>query len=344
MASPPSTSSSSFFPSFSAYLGAVRDAAEGPVDRRLTKIAAAATTVSQESAGGADGGYIVPPDFAGFVRSVVAEDSLFGLCLQRQTTSYSVNAWTDAQPPWSSSGIKPKRQGEAAAVQQAKPVVAARSAPLHKLQVMIPCTEEVLEDAIGADVYFQSAFRDRSAFAINDWFLNGTGVGQPLGVLNSPAAIVVSKETSQTADTINTTNLGKMMARLYAPSRSRAIWCVSPGAMGNIEGTLGGPAGVLDYNGDGGRARLLGRPVFITDAAAAVGDQGDIVLVDPQAVLALSRPGGPQFAISTGVYFDVGTQAFRAVLRLGLLPLWSAAVQPAHGSSTVSTIVTLEPR
>ena len=33
-------------------------------------------------------------------------------------------------------------------------------------------------------------------------FISGTGAGQPLGILNAPALVTVSKETGQAADTI----------------------------------------------------------------------------------------------------------------------------------------------
>lgn len=335
----------SSFPSLHHFLTAVRRSEEGPIDRRLTKVVAAAPGSPSQESVGADGGYVVPPEFLGFMRTVLAEESLAGLCTGRTTTSNAVNTATDAQPPWATTGLKPKRQAEGAAVQQTKPVLEAMNCPLHALKILVPCTEEILEDAVGAELYFQAAFRERAAFQVNDWFLNGTGVAQPLGILNSPALLVQSKESGpQTADTLVLVNFSKMLSKLVPPSRSRSIWVFSPSAWNYLEGNLAGPQGsnALDYSGP--RPRLLGLPVYESDAMQLLGDQGDVVLFDPTAVLAVTKQGGARFDLSVGVFYDLGLQAFRATFRLGLLPLWSAPVIAYRGTGQYSTIVTLEAR
>ena len=57
--------------------------------------------------------------------------------------------------------------------------------------------------------------------------VSGTGVGQPLGILNAPSTISVAKHVSQPADTIWFENVSKMWARLYAPCRRNAIWLIN---------------------------------------------------------------------------------------------------------------------
>ncbi len=84
------------------------------------------------------------------------------------------------------------------------------------------------------DAYLRRKAPEKIGFAANLAVVSGSGAGQPLGFLNSPALVSVAKETSQVADTLIATNLIKMYSRMYAPSRSRAVWLVNQ----DIEQTL----------------------------------------------------------------------------------------------------------
>jgi HK97 family phage major capsid protein len=43
---------------------------------------------------------------------------------------------------------------------------------------------------------------DEIAFRLDDAIINGTGAGQPLGVINAASTVTVSKESGQAADTV----------------------------------------------------------------------------------------------------------------------------------------------
>ena len=62
-----------------------------------------------------------------------------------------------------------------------------------------------------------------------DALLNGTGAGQPLGILNSNALVSVAKESGQDAATILAENIEKMYARALDPAKcewyiNQACW------------------------------------------------------------------------------------------------------------------------
>ena len=57
--------------------------------------------------------------------------------------------------------------------------------------------------------------------------INGTGAGQPLGLLNADATISVAKETGQAAATVLSENIFGMWARLHAPRRQNAVWLIN---------------------------------------------------------------------------------------------------------------------
>jgi HK97 family phage major capsid protein len=70
-------------------------------------------------------------------------------------------------------------------------------------------------------------FGEEFAFKLQDAFINGTGSGQPLGILNSSAKVSVAKESGQTTKTINKTNVDKMYSRMDARVRGRSVWHVN---------------------------------------------------------------------------------------------------------------------
>ena len=81
-------------------------------------------------------------------------------------------------------------------------------------------TDELLEDSpISLQPLLTTMFSEAIAFQKDDDFINGTGAGMALGVLNAPGTISQAKETGQAADSIVTENIVKMWSRLKSRSR-----------------------------------------------------------------------------------------------------------------------------
>ena len=128
-------------------------------------------------------------------------------------------------------------------------------------------------------------------FVVGDAIVNGTGAGQPLGILNSPCLITVNKESGQTAATVNAQNIVYMWSRLWAPAgktRSGSSTRMSSRQLHTM--TVGtGSAATLAYLPPGGLstkpyATLLGRPVLPVEWCPTLGTVGDVMLVDLQAL------------------------------------------------------------
>ena len=123
--------------------------------------------------------------------------------------------------------------------------------------------------------------------------LNGSGAGQPLGILNSSCLYTVAKEGSQTAGTILWKNVQKMFTRLWSASRdSKSLrWFINPEATEQIldlNQVIGsGGSSVIMAAGEGVRPipkTLLGIPIVWTSQASALGAVGDIILADMNSV------------------------------------------------------------
>jgi HK97 family phage major capsid protein len=94
----------------------------------------------------------------------------------------------------------------------------------------------------------------------------------------------------------------------------------------------------------GQRPTLHGFPVFYTEAAQAVGAEGDLVLLEPRSILTATREEPVRQDVSLDVWFDQGQGALRFTMRFGAVPWLGAPLTRPRTSTTVSTIVTLEAR
>lgn len=308
---------------------------------------------------GPDGGFAVPPDFrAEIMQTILAEDSLLARTDQMQTSSNSLTIPKDEGAPWGSGGVQAYWEGEGEQLTGTKPTLAQSAIRVPKLTSLVPVTEELLEDAPGLEGYLRKKVPEVMDYKIADAIVRGTGVGMPLGILNSPAVIEVAKESGQVADTVLAQNISNMWARCYGPSRRNAVWLINQDiepqldqmhyAVKNVAGTenVGGfpvyiPAGGYSASP---YSTLKGRPVIPIAACSTLGDAGDIILADLGQYATVRKSVGMRIDTSIHLYFDYAITAFRFIFRMGGQPWWSKAVSPAHGSNTLSPFVTLAAR
>jgi HK97 family phage major capsid protein len=202
------------------------------------------------------------------------------------------------------------------------------------------------------------------AARINTAIIAGSGVGQPQGIIPGysavgPSVVQVSKATSQPADTLWMVNVTSMWSRMYAPWRRNAIWLINQdlepqlpgmafqanGASSLVPGTSAVPA-YLPMGGLSGAqyGTLYGRPVVPVEACSAIGDLGDIILVDLNQYWVLTKAGGMQTDTSIHLYFDQDITAFRFIFRINGQPAWSDTIARQNGSNTLSWAVALQAR
>lgn len=324
----------------------------GELDPRLR--AAAVSTYGNEGTG-ADGGFAVPPDFRTDILSpIFNEDSLLALTDRLQSSSNTLTLPTDSTTPWQTSGgIQSYWTAEGGTKQQSKPALGETTLKLHTLATLIPVTEELLEDAPAMGAYLNRKAPEKMDFKVSDAIVRGTGVGQPLGFLNSPALVTVAAENAQTADTIVVENLAKMWGRMPVQSRRTAVWLMHPDAeaqlplmkLGNMPVYL--PPGGVSGNMYG---TLWGRPVIPHQVAETVGDVGDVMLVDLKQYLTVTKTGngrdgnGLKSDVSIHLWFDQDMVAFRFTLRVAGQPWWPSAIAQRDGANAQSPYVVLAAR
>ena len=324
----------------------------GIMDRRLERLANP-TTFGNEGTG-ADGGFAVPPDFREMIMSkVMGETELISRTDKLTSSSNTITLPKDETTPWQTTGgIQAYWEGEGGLKTQSKPSLETSTLRLNKVISLVPVTDELLEDAPAMDTYIRRKAPEKISFKVNLAIVQGNGVGQPLGILNSPSLVTVSKEGSQAADTILFANIVKMWSRLYAPSRANAVWLVSQDIepqLAALEFKAGAASPVPAYLPAGGLsaapyATLYGRPVIPTQACETLGDKGDIILVDLSQYITAVKSSGPRAETSIHLWFDYDITAYRFVLRVGGQPWWNTAITQRDGNNTLSWAVTLEER
>lgn len=218
-----------------------------------------------------------------------------------------------------------------------------------KLTAYTEVPNELISDSIiSFQAFLDQIFPEALGFYEDDAFINGTGVGEPLGYLNGSAAVSVSKESGQPADTIVWQNIIKMYARMLPGSLSRAVWVVPPDAFPELAtmslsvGT-GGSAIWLNNGVSGPPATILGRPVLISEKVPKLGDAKDVSFVDFGFYLLGDRQ--VMSAMSSPHYkFGEDETAYRIIERCDGRPWLNSAITPKNGGATLSPIVTLAER
>lgn len=337
---------------FGEFACAVRVASNqgNQVDPRL--IANAPTTVGTEGVG-SDGGFAVPPDFREeIVQRIQGEESLLGRTDQQTSSSNTMTFPTDETTAWQTSGgIQSYWEGENSQLTQSKPALQDKTIRLNKLTTLVPVTDELLEDAPALSSYLKKKAPEKIGFKVNLALVQGTGVGQPQGILSSPCLVSVEKEGGQSADTVVFNNIIKMWSRMYGPYRNSAVWLINQDIEPQLltmsfEGTSSSVPAYMPANGisDSPFSTLMGRPIIPTQACETLGDKGDIIFASLGEYLTVQKTTGLRAETSIHLWFDYDVTAFKFVLRVAGQPWLSSAISPRDGSNTLSSFVTLNER
>jgi HK97 family phage major capsid protein len=342
------------FASFGEQLAAVVNAARpgGSIDQRLFN-AASGLGESVPS----DGGFLVQQDFvAELLKRVYETGVLASRCrripISAGSNGLKINAVDESSRANGSrwGGVQAYWENEADQATGTKPKFRQMELSLKKLMGLCYATDELLTDASALERVISDAFAEEFGFKVDDAIINGTGAGQPLGILKSGALVSVAKENGQAADTVVAENIFKMWSQMWPRSRQNAVWLINS----EVEPQLFsmslaiGTGGVPVYLPAGGLSQapygsLFGRPVIPIEQAAALGDVGDIVLADLSQYLLIDK-GGINAAQSIHVRFLYDEACFRFVYRVDGQPIWNKSLTPFKGSSSQSPFVAIAAR
>jgi HK97 family phage major capsid protein len=329
------------FDSWADFVSTIRS---GRADDRLTRIQNAASENAPH-----EGGFAVPPQFT----QAILDNALETEIVRPRAAVHAMSSNEKHVPifelydtqssiyGFSATWSPELSEGSVQTPQMRKMLLQA-----VKLMLLSEASNELLADSLGFNEALQQAMVKALSWTLDDSFLNGSGAGQPLGILNSPAVIEVAKESGQGADTIVYENVVKMMSRLLPGSLNRAVWIASETCMPELmqmglslaNGVL--PTPILTRNGE--EWSMHGIPVLFTEKAPTLGSAGDLLLAD-LSYYAIGLRKELSIAKSNAPGFTTDSEYFRLVSRVAGQPSIGQAITRHHGG-TVSPFVVLADR
>ena len=257
-------------------------------------------------------------------------------------TSHASNLFGGVSASWGS-------EGEDISSSTNQPAFGQVRLDAHKLTGYTVVSNELVQDsAIAVDTMLSRLFGQAIAYFEDVAFINGTGAGQPQGILNSGCLVSVAKETGQAATTIVKENLDKMYSRMLPSSLANSVWLAHPdtfpqlASLSQAVGTGGGPVWVSNMAG-GPPNSIYGRPIIFTEKAQTLGTVGDLMFVDLSYYIIGDRQALTTSA-SPHVRFTTQETVFLFSERLDGRMWLDSALTPRNGSNTVSPAVALATR
>jgi HK97 family phage major capsid protein len=300
---------------------------------------------------GTAGGYTVPTEFLPQLLEAAIEASV---ARSRATivpmTSRSIQVpYLDVTVVGSSGqtnmlgGLVGQWTEEASLLNETEPSFRQLELIAHELSGYSLMSNTLLQDnAVGLEAILTQLFGKAIAWFEDYAFLNGNGVGKPLGALAAPAAISVTR--SGGANTFVLADAGAMLGKVLPGWSPKTLcWIIHPSVLPQLCTMVSAAAGVgwlqrLDVQQM--PMELLGIPIAISEKMSALGTAKDVGLVDWQHYLIGDRQQ-VEIAYSEHFKFTNNQATWRFVARVDGQPWLRSAVTLQNQSSTVSPYVYL---
>lgn len=268
------------------------------------------------------GGYLVPEEFEAEVIRKLTNDVAVRRAGARVFTMSSNRLEVPTETARNSGGWV----AEGSAYTQQDTALGQVALTPYKYTRLIQTSEELLEDsAVNLADYFATVFAEDFSEAEDKAFLEGTGSGQPTGILTD-TNITTNDPTGTTFGDANATfSPDDVIAHFYslrAPYRRNAVWIVNSTSAqtlrtmkdgnGQYIWTDSAPGGIAN----GEPAQLLGRPVIVTDNISDDATNGNRIILGDFRYYLIGQRRGLTIMRSDDYAFNTGHVTFRASLRV----------------------------
>lgn len=320
--------------------------------------AAAVTRALNETSTGPNGGYLLAPEFAGFVWDKAREvDGPLSRCffLTTRSQQFDLPGFNESSRVTGSRWGGVRAHWEGGDYNDMSPYASLPSAakiqfiPQRVTVYSEPISNDILDDSELVGPFLSYAASREIRFAVVHAMLHGTGHRRPLGVIKAPSTITVTRAG---AGDIAVSDVNTMWSKLHGPCRRNAVWLTSEDTLLKLDATAttaGWPSNIYLPQGVGGNPYplLKGRPVLPCEQCSALGAPGDLILGDwiQYGLCARSVDGAPEFGVelasyvesrsSSHVHFSTDSTVFRWKLRVDGKPLWAKPMTIADNSQTV---------
>ena len=199
-------------------------------------------------------------------------------------------------------------------------------------------TDKIIRNAPALEAFVKAIY-SRAQIAFEDYyFLNGNGVNQPLGIINSPAYIQAARTG---AGAIVFADLILMLAQIIPGGKYE--WVISRSAYGQIVNLADAAGNSIFIGGDATKGvsdRLLGYPIKWTFRVPALGAVGDITIADMSYYL-IKDGFGPAFDTSKHVYFVSNKTILKMFSNVDGQPWLNGTITAEDAATEISPFVGL---
>ena len=319
--------------------------ASGREDRRLRSFPRAA---GQGEYSGGEGGYLVPHQLtASILGPLFSESGILSRVNLLPMTSNVLTAAGFKTTDTSSGavgGLELKWEGEGETLDSQTGVLGSIFLRAKKGAILVECSNELLEDSVAASVQLEQIMRNAARFGLERAILTGNGVGRPRGVLNDVGLITIAKESGQAADTVLFENIVNTVSRVHPSVLANSVWVASPSVLPQLlslafpikdasANVVGGSQVPITVEGEPvGMYRLMGLPLLLSETLPALGDKGDLMLVNFGEYLFGMRTD-LQIEMSPHLRFNEDKTVFRLRVRCDGQGRWDGPATPLAGNS-----------
>lgn len=298
---------------------------------------------------GASGGFLVPTEQDGGLLnwSMTGDNTLVQSratvipMRRRAITIPALNqgGTTAGQPHWF-GGVIVQWTEEAAEKSETEPTFRQIQLVAHKLAAYTEASDELLDDsAVSLEALLSQLFRDATLWYRQNAYINGSGAGQPLGVLNAPATLT---HQPHTANALNVPDFAGMLEKFQG---SNPVWFMSRQWLSELiqlNGPSGGNANYVFISNarEAVAGTLFGYPLFFVEQMPAKGQDGSVLLADWSKYLIGDRQA--LTVDSTKIFkFRNDMTSWRCVSRVDGQPWLNLPLTWADGSTQTSPFVKL---
>jgi HK97 family phage major capsid protein len=322
--------------------------ARGKYGNDIHEMMNAADGMEQQT--GSKGGYLVNPEFANTLwdgANMGANDLLSRTdqyVINGESITIPANAETSRATGSRYGGVQGYWINEADSITVSNPKVRQLKLEPQEAAVLVPVTEKLLRNGGGAvESYVQKAARSEINFMAGDALINGTGAGQPLGIMNSNATLTLTRAAS--GNDIDAADVDAMWARLHPNARQNAVWLINTDVEPSLQGLVDANGNALfrPANGLAGEQldMLKNRPILPIEFCETSGTSGDIILADLSWYATAMNGTGIRSDVSMHFYFDKAQSTFRFMFDLDGQSYLNSAITPYKGTNTLSPFVAL---
>lgn len=313
--------------------------------KRLMQVYKSTKDMSSTSGGG--GGYLVPEEFSTALLNIMNEESpILSRCFRQPVTAPSgrypsLDMFTaptaGSGNTAMSGGLTPATVVEGAAYGEDEPLIELLQYNVNKIGEVVDVPVELMDDsAIGIETLLRRLFAIAMNSKVERHVLRGSGVGEPLGIMNANCAVAV---TTASDNAFAEADALAMFARFKEFPGSNAVWIMHRGVIPDFSNFTSSNSDLVEWRQQMPNS-MLGYPILYSEHSPQDDNAGDVILADLGAYIIFDRK---QLTIgfSEHAKFENDLVVWKYNVRLDGMPWLRNTITLADptGSYTVSPFV-----